>query len=326
MDAGYIGIAGSNRQTFRNTTSNDLVFFTPNPSKFVIGTRSNQLSTVQITGSNLVVNGNLQVTSGAGIQGTTTIYNDLIVRGNIITQQDLVLSGVQIAAGASYCNGDLFVTNNTIGEPTSNATVFVSSLNGLPMLSLQQNFTDDTKPFVIYQSLNGNGSVECEYDVHFKTSNQIYSTFTSNGFMGLGTQEPKARLDIADGNINANNIHKIYKSTSNNSPINIRINWTYQTYNRVVLIVSTLQQLRDGTRTQKHRIIMDPYNYDHVPQVAIGEGVVTDYCMLDTEVLYATETSMIFNSICKDNNNESLHEISLSIDMANSELGHIWLD
>lgn len=332
MEAGYIGIAACNTQTFRNTRSNDMVFFTPNPSKFVIGTRSNLNSTVQITGSNMTVNGNLQVTSGAGIQGTTTIFNDLIVRGNIITQQDLVLTGMQVASGASYCNGDLSVINSTIDLPTSNATVNVASLSGIPVLSLLQNSNPDNLPFIIYQSDKGDGYIQNEYNIHHGTSSNVYATMTSNGDIGLGTQQPKARLDILNGNINANNIIRLRKHGESVQEVNTYMYWSSNELLELCepICIKTTQHISCGdpycygTRTQTHHVMLSSLGYDYIPQVAIGRGDHDMFSTLDIAITWDANTSLTITS--KTTSQWPMfHIMTVEVETAPPNLGHIWL-
>ena len=337
MEAGYIGIAASNEQTFSNTLSNDLVFYTPDPSRLIFGTMSNTVSTLDVSGSNLTVNGSLHVTSGAGIAGLTTIYNDLYVQGNIITKQDLVLTGVQIATGASYCNGDLYIVNSTSNLPTSNATIYVSAVSGLPVVSIQQSSNPFTGPFLLYQMTNGDAYIANTKNIHQgRSSSATYTTLTSNGDFGVGTTNPRSRVDV-NGNINSRNLIKMTKTANTSNALAININWSNVSFGAHNAInFKTTQQLnsvfRQGTRTQRHRMILAASsNIQYVPQVACAIGDRESYVNLFVSASNVSSTSIAVRSfvngpsITTPQNSNVIHEFNLEIDIPPAALGHVWL-
>ena len=335
MEAGYIGIAASNQQTFSNTLSNDLVFYTPEPSRLIFGTMSNTSSAFDVSGSNVTVNGTLYVSSGAGITGLTTIYNDLYVQGNIITKQDLVMSGNQIATGASYCNGDLYVVNTTSNLPTSNAAIYVSSVSGLPVVSIQQSSNPFTGPLLLYQTLNGDAYIANTKNIHHgRSSAATYTTLTSNGDLGVNTTNPRAKLDV-NGDINSRNLMRLKKSIGSSNALSVNINWSNVSFApHHAITFKTTQQLNasvlQGSRMQKHRMILTAAsNIQYIPQVACGVGDRESYVNLFISASNASSTSIAVLSFVSGppitTNSNVIHELCVEVDIAPTSLGHVWL-
>lgn len=341
----YIGIAAEDGQTFANASSNDLIMFTPDPSKLLMGTKNAFNSQMEISASRVVINddatvyGRLQVAEGASIAGTTTIYNDLFVQGNLITRQDLVITGVQVATGASYCNGDLFVTNDMVGMPFSNATMYVSSREGLPILSLQQTSNVSTRPFIIYQNASGDGYIMNTRNTYIGSQSHISSNITrhvivsSNGNMGIGTSNPRQKLDVFQGNVNAQNIMRLCKSTASSNPLNINISWTSNVAGpQHSIILETTQQYGtpayQGTRKQDHKLTLaSPFN--HIPQVARGFGDKESYTSMFITASNTSPTSISISSTVIGapavGTSNITHELDINITIAPSVLGHVWM-
>lgn len=336
--ATYIGIALGDGQTFTNASSNDLVMFTPHPSKMLIGTNAQVASQLEINNNRVVINddttvyGNLQVSNGASIAGATIVYNDLFVQGNLVTRQDLVITGVQVATGATYCNGDLYVTNDTVGMSSSNATLYVTSKAGLPMVSLQQGSNTNTNPFILYQTQNGDAYIMNGRNMYLGTSNVSRQVLiTSNGNMGIGTSNPRQRLDVFQGNVNAQNVMRLRKSVASSNPVTVNVNWTSNVSGpQHNMIIQTTQQFGtpvfQGSRRQEHKVLVSPFT--HVPQVACGFGDKECYTTLFVTASNTSLTSMAIQSTVsgfQGANSNVVHELDVDIRIAPSVLGHVWL-
>jgi hypothetical protein len=336
----YIGIANVNGETFANTLQDDLIFYASEPARVLLGTQCNVNSKILIGSSNTIITDNTVFDNDITVKGDALMVNDLIVQGNLITKRDITLAGNQIALGASYCNGDLFVINNASNTANLNATLFLKSISGIPMVSMHQEQVPN--PFMIYQSNNGDGYIVNSNNIRLTsqkqfsigTASNIYATFSNNGFLGLGIAAPKTKLDIFDGNINAKNIIKLKKSTSNNTDVNININWS----NTVVgseycIVLETTQQLngkiggimKRGTKVQQHHLILDtPYRVE--PQVSYNYGDWESYTSIKN--LYSNISPTIVNiksSLMSGTYSNILHEFDVNVLIAPQSIGHVWL-
>jgi hypothetical protein len=338
----YIGIASSNGQTFTNARQDDFILYAQRPSRLLFGTQSNVKSKIQINSNaitlseNTVIEGRVQVNNVLAVTGLTAIYGDLFVAGNLITSQDLVMDGYQIANGASYCNGDLFVVNDTVGEAFSNANVYVESISGVPIIHLRQ--TDPSysnEPFTISQKLNGDGYITNTKNIYVGTnSNLTFLTFTSNSSVGINTTAPKATLDIRNGDINArNHVQKVVSASSSN-PLDVVVNWETPSLGaHNCIMVETTQQLnspvKQGTRIQKHKLLLgDPYHL--VSQVAYAVGDMESYTSLHISASNLSSNSVRIISHVRDpgtvaTSSNLIHELGLEVLVAPHTLGHIWL-
>jgi hypothetical protein len=332
----YIGIASSQGETFENAQEDDLILYTSEPAKLLLGTQSNVQSKIQISASNVIMTDDVYfdksifVNDNMDVLGSAVIYNDLVVRGNLLTQRDITLVGNQIAQGASYCNGDLFVINDSATQASSNATIFLQSYYGMPLVSMQQTKTLSTIPFKLYQASNGEGYIENSQNIYFKNTNNIYATFSNNGYISIGGTIPKTKLDIYDGNINAGNIMRLKKYIGSSNSIDVKINWTGTvsgTENCIVL--ETTQQLnsttKHGTRIQKHNIILGS-NYNAISQVSYAFGDIDAYTALLVTASNSGGNSSIVRSIVSSfSGTNILHEMDVNILIAPQTMGHVWL-
>ena len=335
----YIGIASTQGETFENTDEDDLILYTSEPAKLQLGTQSNVRSKIQISASNVIISDDVYfdngifIKEGLGVTGSAIIYSDLVVKGNLLTQRDITLVGNQIAQGASYCNGDLFVINDSSTQASSNATIFLKSQYGVPIVSMQQTQTLTTIPFKLYQASNGEGYVENSQNIYFKNTSNVYATFSNNGYISFGGTVPKTKLDIYDGTINAGNLMRLKKSVTSSNYIDIKINWTGTVSGaQNCVVLETTQQLnstlKHGTRIQKHNLILGS-NYNVVPQVACAFGDIDAYTsLLITSSNSGGNTSTFRSQISSLSNTVGgsiLHEMDVNILIAPQTMGHVWL-
>lgn len=335
----YIGIASTQRETFENVEEDDLILYTSEPAKLQLGTQSNVQSKIQISSSNVIIaddvyfNKSIFINEGLDVTGSAIIYNDLLVKGNLLTQRDITLVGNQIAQGASYCNGDLFVINDSDTQASSNATIFLKSHYGMPMVSMQQVKTLSTIPFKLYQASNGEGYVENSQNIYFKNTSNVYATFSNNGFISFGGTVPKTKLDIYNGNINSDNLMRLKKSITSSNSIDVKINWTGTVSGaQNCVVLETTQQLnstlKHGTRIQKHHLILGS-NYNVISQVACAFGDIEAYTgLLVTASNSGGNTSTFRSQISSFSNTAGgsiLHEMDVNILIAPQTMGHVWL-
>lgn len=357
MSNTYIGIAQDVGDTFSNAKIDDLIFYASYPSRILIGAgradnAQSIASKIQVSSSNIVFedenifNGNVIIKDNINIQGRAIVYEDLFVQGNLITRQDIVLSGIQVASGATYCNGDLSVINTSTYLPFSNATVFLDSLSGYPMISLHQTQQSSTKPFLIYQSPNASGYIVNSNDLYVQASKNMYFgnfgatnfMMTSNGNVGIGTVTPKAKLDVFNGYVNSLNVMKFKKSLSSSNDISININWRNAYSNTdICMLIESTQILnttsKHGTRTQKHKLIMGPPPFNMISQVACGLGDMEAYTSMyvnksnvNDSSTSVTIFSQILGFLAGQNQNNISHEFDINVLVAPQQLGGVWLD
>lgn len=328
----YIGIANASNETFNNTRQDDLVLFASEPSRIMLGTQSNLQAKLEIGSSNIVIADIARFLSGMQVNGNAMMLNDLYVQGNLITRQDLVLSGVQIASGASYCNGDLYVMNNS-SSSFSNANVLVTSTYGVPVLSLHQEAA--VGEFKLFQSSQGAGYITNSNNIHIgRGAGTLYATFSNSGWLGIGTSNPRATVDVFGGNVNARNINRIRKSTAGSNDIGITINWQNVVTggNENCLVVETTQQLASGTlqgtRTQRHRITLGA-SMAHTPQVAFTIGDIVPYTSLYISLSNTTPTSATLRSYVAGapgmGGGAIVHDYDLNVVISPSSIGHVWV-
>ena len=297
------------------------------------------LSNVTVS-NNASIIGNLQVGNGIGITGVVTLKNDLIVDGDIITKQSLVITGVQVASGASYCNGDLSITNYYASNfPLSNAPFYLKAKSGLPMISMTQNSNEDRMPFEVFQAPNGDAYIlnttntviasRSPVDSNITLSNFV---FNSNGFLGVGMSDPRQGIDIFQGNVNAQNIMRLKRSTNTSNMISISLNWTSNVagaHNAIIL--KTLQQYNSdtlqGIREQEHKINISP-SFGHTQQVAKAFGDRQAFAALNVSACNVTPTSIAIQSVIQGSSigvTDLLHELDVHVMTAPYVLGHVWL-
>ena len=280
----YIGIATQGGQTFTNASSNDLIMFTPEPSKLLLGTHHNLSSQLEINTSRLVINDD------------ATVY------------------------------GDFLVTNN----------------KSAAVLSLQQSSNSSTVPFVLYQTANGDAYIMNTRNTYIgsqgigisNTSNFTrHILISSNGSIGIGTSNPRQKLDVFQGNVNAQNVMRLRKSVASSNPVNININWTSNVVGpQYSVILETTQQygtpVYQGTRKQDHKFTLSsPFN--HTPQVARGFGDKESYTSMFITASNTSPTSMSISSTVigapAAGTSNITHELDVNIIIAPSVLGHVWM-
>jgi hypothetical protein len=332
----YIGIASTQGETFENVEEDDLILYTSEPAKLQLGTQSNVQSKIQISASNVIVaddvyfDKSIFINEGLDVTGSAVIYNDLLVKGNLLTQRDITLVGNQIAQGASYCNGDLSVINDSATQASSNATIYLKSKYGVPMVSMQQVKTLSTIPFKIYQTSNGEGYVENSQNVYFRNTSNVYATFSNNGFISFGGTVPKTKLDIYNGTINSDNLMRLKKSVTSSNAIDVKINWTGPVSGaQNCVVLETTQQInstaKHGTRIQKHHLILGS-NYNVISQVACGIGDIEAYTsLLVTASNSGGNTSTFRSQVSSFAGGNILHEMDVNILIAPQTMGHVWL-
>lgn len=338
----YIGIANLGGETFSNALQDDLILYASEPARVLLGTQSNVKSKILIGSSNTIITDNTVFDGDITVQGDALMVNDLVVQGNLITKRDITLTGNQIALGASYCNGDLFVINNSSNIANSNATLFLTSITGVPMVSMHQQQQQTTKPFTIFQSSNGDGYIVNSNNIiltsrrqfSFGTDDNIYATFSNNGFLGLGITAPKTKLDVFDGNINAKNIIKLKKSSSNNSDVSININWSNVIMgSELCIVLETTQQfngsiegtMKRGTKVQQHHLVLDtPYRIE--PQISYNYGDWESYtCITNSGSNIASNTVRMKSILGSGLYSNVLHEFDINVLVAPQAIGHVWL-
>lgn len=330
--ATYIGIAGASNQTFLNTLPDDLVVFAAEPARLLLGTQSNMPSKVEVGNDRIIVSERTTFQNGLLVNGNALMFNDLYVQGNLITRQDLVLSGVQVASGASYCNGDLYVMNNS-STFNSNANVYITSTYGYPVLSLNQELVSSHGPMLVYQDRVGAGYITNSNNIYIGSGNTPYATFSNNGWLGLGSN-PRAPLDIYRGNVNARNIMRIRKSLAGSNDIGVTISWEVAPVvlgNEYCFVIETTQQISfgsiQGSRTQRHKLLLGS-PYSHVPQVAMTMGDHLAYTSMYVGLSNTTATSATLRSYtlgAPTGMGGGIHDIDVNIIIAPSNIGHVWL-
>lgn len=331
--ATYIGIAGASNQTFLNTLPDDLVVFAAEPARLLLGTQSNMPSKVEVGSDRIVVSDTTTFQNGLLVNGNALMFNDLYVQGNLITRQDLVLSGVQVASGASYCNGDLYVMNNA-SSFASNANVYITSTYGYPVLSLNQEMVNSHGPMLVYQDRVGAGYITNSNNIYIGRGSTPYATFSNSGWLGIGTSNPRAPLDLYRGNVNARNVMRIRKSLAGSNDIGVTINWEASPPvpgNEFCFVIETTQQLSfgsiQGSRTQRHKLTLGS-PYAHVPQVAMSMGDHLAYTALHVGLSNTTATSATLRSYTSGTPvgmGGGIHDVDVNIIIAPSNVGHVWL-
>lgn len=338
----YIGIASSNGQTFANARQDDFILYAQRPSRLLMGTQSNVKSKIQINSNAItmsdttIMEGRVQVNNTLAVTGLTALYGDLYVAGNLITSQDLVMEGYQIAAGASYCNGDLLVVNDTVGAASSNANVYVESVSGNPIIHLRQtDASASNTPFQIYQLVSGDAYITNTKNIYVGNSNNLnFVAFSSNNAIGVNTSVPKAMLDVKGGDINARNHIRKSMSGSTSNPVGLTVNWEASAAGSECIILETVQLLGlsgsdstyHGTRNQRHKLVLgSPYTV--VPQVACGVGDMESYTALYIGMCNVSSNAVHIYSRVQSSLGRvtTQHQLDMEVLLAPSSLGHVWL-
>ena len=328
MSSTYIGVARELDQTFCNVVPGDLVVYAAQPSRLMLGTQQNALPKLAIGLESIVMSDPTVFQKGMTVSGTAVMVNDLYVRGDLYTQQDLVLNGIQVSAGATYCNGDVTLMN-TLSSAFSNANMLISSLYGRPIISLHQTMMSNHGPMLLYQDMLGAGYVMNSNNIHFGAGNTPYATFVNTGSLGIGFSNPRAKLDVYRGNVNARNLNKLKKSTTSND-VFVTINWENVPASGETFVVETFQQLNapnntQGSKTQKHNIMLTSPSYTHMPQIATTMGNVAAFSSLFMGMQGSTGTSLTLRSFINGVTSVASHEFDCNILMSPSNLGHVWL-
>lgn len=359
----YIAIANSLGDTFSNALENDLLFYASEPARLLLGTQSNIVSQVQIGSNNVIFNelvtfssnvkvdgsvsvdsnmstkGSILFNSNLLVLGPVTLCNDVQILGTLSTGKGILQNGDQIVSGgASYCNGDIYFINfNSNGF--IDQRVFLRSYFGNPTLYLNQVQDPLNQPFILYQTSNSEAFIKNDHhlnlfsfsNIHLGNSNNINVTLSNNGNLGIGTSNPRTKLDVFGGNVNANNVIKLTKGLGTSNDINISINWQNITSgSQNCLFFDTIQHIHGdnhiGTRTQTHKLVLsNPYSLKSY--VATGQGDSNVYTSLHISMSNSSSSNVAIKSIVNGYTTGSAlrHEITLNVNTVSSTMGHVWL-
>lgn len=333
MSHTYIGIVNTAGETFSNTKPDDLILYAAEPARLVLGTQSNVKPKITIGSSNTII------TDNTLLEGRLTVLQDLYIFGNLVTKQDLLLTGnqvidgFQVASGATFCNGDLYVINNSSNgysnassNMSSNSTLHVHALYGAPILSLWQKGQSNTSPFKILQSLDHQGYITNTGAINIRTgSNQHFTTFSPSGFVGIGTSSPRAKLDVYRGDVNAANVVCTRTSTSTTTAT-LTIHWENIVETEGYLTIETLQQVsighKKGARSQKHDIYLSSLQFDSHVSFNYGEKDIYAYFTISSSFL--TPTSICITSSITCPVVTLGHDLRVDVISFSKTLGHVW--
>lgn len=215
---------------------------------FIIGKDSNQNSIIWNYENNDIIFGTsnrerLRITSNGRIGiGTASPQTILDIRG------DLTISGFIFKSdGTPYFNNsnqwsntsntsDIYYNSGNVGIGISNPQSLLHLSSSLQSNAINIQFTDATTGyasndgFIIGKDSNQNGII-WNYenkDIIFGTSNQERLRITSDGRIGIGTNNPQSSLDvIGDVNITGN----LFLNNSNINNFNIKFNSNIFYYN-----------------------------------------------------------------------------------------------
>lgn len=360
----YIAIANSLGDTFSNALENDLIFYASEPARLMLGTQSNLPAQLQIGSNNIIFNelvtfssnvkvdgsvlvdsnisgkGSILFNSNLMVLGPVTLCNDVQILGTLSTGKGVLLNGDQIVSGgASYCNGDIYFINfNSNGF--IDQRVFLRSYFGNPTIYLNQVQDPANQPVKLFQTSNSEGFITnnnhlnlfSHSNIHFGNSNNIYVTLSNTGYLGVGMSNPKAKVDVYDGNVNADNVIKLRKSTDSTGALNININWqNIVTGNQHCVFFETTQQLngqlKQGTRIQKHKLVLtSPFTL--TSYVANGYGDMEAYSSLYVNSSNSSTSNIRIQSFTS---NVSIgagnikHDLDVNVFVASTGMGHLWL-
>lgn len=208
--------------------------------------------------------------------GTSTPTDALDVTGNTIMRSNVTIMGRLTVSNVTYITSNVFVYSSETIQ--SNLMVGDASFHQGPA-----SFSN-----VVMLGSN-NGSV----------------TFTaSNSRLGINLVEgvdPRADLDISNGNILARNYQKLTKTADNSNPLSVTINWDnpYTQNNLYQVVADVYQSIANGDEAgfRSQRIAIGISNSD-IAWVANQTvfGSTTAYQTLDMTVSSSTSNSVTLTS------------------------------
>lgn len=359
MANSFIAIANSIGDTFSNVMENDLIFFASEPARLMMGTQSNLPAQLQIGSNNIIfndfvtfasnvkvdgsmsidsnmsMNGSILFNSNMMVLGPVTMCNDVQVLGTLSTGKGMILNGDQfVSGGASYCNGDIYFTTYTSNEELRDQRVFIRSYYGTPSININQLQSPSNPPLLLFQTSNAEGYVTnnntlnllSHSNIRLGSSNNIHITLSNTGHVGIGTSNPRAKLDVYSGNINAGNFARLCKSTDTSNALNININWQNAlSGGEHTLYFETTQHLNGGTRVQKHRLsLSNPFSL--TSYVAKGYGDVSPFTSLYIGTANLSSSNVrVSSTVSGFLAGNVRHELDLNMLTVSSDIGHTWL-
>lgn len=353
----YIAIAASLGDTFSNALENDLLFYASEPARLMLGTQSNVLAQLQIGSNNVVFNEFVTFSSNVKIDGSMSVTSNMSTKGSILFNSNLMVlgpvtlcnnvqilgtlnaeNGLLINGGASYCNGDVYCINfNSNG--LIDQRVFLRSHFGNPTIYLNQVQDPSNQPVQLFQTSNSEGFITNNHNlnifshsnINLGNSNSIYVTLSNTGYLGIGNSNPKAKLDVFNGNVNADNVIRQKKSTNTSNLLGININWqNIVNGNEHCIYFETTQQLNtqtlQGTRIQRHRLLLsNPFTL--TSYVATGYGDVQPYTSLFVYSSNLSTSNIKIQSYISNfsSGGDIKHELDVNVFIASTDIGHVWL-
>jgi hypothetical protein len=260
-----------------------------------------------------------------------TLYQDKDNIGYITNSNNLFISSSSNVRILVSSNISMTLSNNNnivikgFTQFTSNVDVYGKIYSATQFLASSNT---DIPGYAFVNDSNTGLFHPSNHNISIVTNSMEAFRITDAGFVGIGMSNPKTKLDVFGGDVNANNVITTSKS-STASNLNIVINWDVHTTNSAFNIMfDTYQQVTSsseyGIRKQKHVINMANTS-NMIQHMAIANGNVSLYTGLFVNCLQSTSNSITIESLASNIAPIGLHNFKMNVVLYPPDIGHVWL-